>query len=974
MKIAKRNLLAAVVAVSALVAPARDFELVGKRSCAEIVIPANAEDSTKYAAGVLVEYVEKMTGRKLEVKVKGEGERGTPRVIIGTLATLKDVPADIAAKLKGAKQFEAGIAKATPDTLWFVGKETPGEHYAVCNFLETKCGVRWFTTKTEEDPGEYVPRKETIAVAPYESFREPLFMERRLSMVGSIWYPIPEESFKVLFRAGFQPHLSIGYPLPSQGDFWRNTNYVYFVRAHLSPHKRRVGGGHHLFDEVAPKKMFDEHPEFFPLVDGKRVWNHLHCFSNTNLLQRVVDVTLKKYGETGGDGQFLFGMADMTRGWCECEACRKLDDPNSSAAKAGIPDISTRFSKAVNYMAPQIYAKYPDAEIVRWAYTSYRDLPTGVTHDPRMYFQYCSHGRCHGHALDDPNCRRNKAFRKQLGEWRAFSGKGGFLYDYYCGNSEENYTCCEHKEQEDIRLYKKLGMVGWKNEMQYTGSTFVKWVRKDPVRKSYADDVQASNWRYYYVVGRLLWDDSLDVDAMLDEVDTLFYGPAAKPMCAYQRLRRKLWESSPVCMGYPWGNPRSPQLLNDLGAKEQLFKYLDEAERLVEEVKVKGQGEQRNCAIYKHRIADDRRWLERYWVKPNDKFRSKMGSAFKAPRPTGPIVIDGKGDERDWAQAYYTDAFFKNTDGEAHPAIPSALKTSVGILADDKNFYFLVTAREPHPEKLEYADGVKRRAWSGDRMEFFFYPPSIENTYFQVAVNVSGANCFRVYPAAEDLKSEVETKTVVGKDSWTMEVKVPVRRMYDLIPGETWRIHFCRGRGFGDEVSPKASWTIDGTGYHQPTEYHQIEIGEAYLTNGSFEDVDEKGHLKGWCGDAILKPGRYEQVKHADGSGVALKLGTIISQEVTKGPFNVSDRPRTFKYSFRAKGPGTLNVFFFRFTNIPKRHIVEPHGAGGTYKLTDEWKTYTGEYTIAANEWIFFVMRPTDCPVLIDDVQLTPIE
>ena len=95
MKVAKRMVLAAVVAVSAVVAPARDFELVGKRSCAEIVIPANAEDSMKYAAGVLVEYAEKMPGRKLEVK--GEGGRGTPRVVIGTLATLKDVPADIAA-------------------------------------------------------------------------------------------------------------------------------------------------------------------------------------------------------------------------------------------------------------------------------------------------------------------------------------------------------------------------------------------------------------------------------------------------------------------------------------------------------------------------------------------------------------------------------------------------------------------------------------------------------------------------------------------------------------------------------------------------------------------------------------------------------------------------------------------------------------------------------------------------------------
>ena len=115
MKIINQVVTASFILGVALTSIARDFELVGKRACAEVVIPENAEDSTKYAANVLVEYVEKMTGRKLEVKEKGEGEggRGTPRVVIGTLATLKDVPADIAAKLRGAKtwkkKFRSGL-------------------------------------------------------------------------------------------------------------------------------------------------------------------------------------------------------------------------------------------------------------------------------------------------------------------------------------------------------------------------------------------------------------------------------------------------------------------------------------------------------------------------------------------------------------------------------------------------------------------------------------------------------------------------------------------------------------------------------------------------------------------------------------------------------------------------------------------------------------------------------------------------
>ena len=963
-------------AAACAVARADAFELVGEKSQAQIVIPADAEDSTSWAAETLQRYVKKITGRELEiVRARGNG----PAVVIGTLATLKDVPADIAARLKAAKQYEASFTRVADDTIWIVGKETPGEHYAVNHFLDTRCGVSWFTVETPEDPGELVPAQATLVFGKGDLFREPAFAERRLSMVGAVWYPIPTNAMEICFRDGFQPMIAPGYPLPNNPHFWKNAHNARYVRAHVSPHKRGVGGGHHMFAASTPghvrptkengfsKGNFDAHPEWFPLVDGKRVDNGLHCFSNPEVQRREADLAIRNFDVTGGDGFYLFGMSDQTYGWCECANCRALDPPGIDYAKGGTPDVSTRFTKVINNIARMIWEKYPNAELHRWAYHTYRSRPVGVEDDPRMLLQYCAHGRCYGHRLDDSSCARNQPFYRELKGWLDAPNAGGMLYDYLLQNSDDFYACCEQREKDDIQLYLKMGIVGWKNEMCYSGSQFV---ARDEWRLKRLNDYQLANWRYFYVVGRLLWEPGLDVEKTLVDADTKFYGRAAAPMVEYQRIRRKLWNAAPTCFGYPWGNPRTALLLNDLGAKDRLLKLLDDADKLAAGDKVLA-----------HRVGCDRRWLEEYWIKPNTRLRERMGSEFRAPAPLSPVTIDGDGSEPAWAGAFYTDAFKGKIYDEEHPPIPAALKTTVGILADAENFYFLVTAKEPHPEKMDLADGVTRAAWAGDHMEFFIFPPNVENKYYQVAVNTKGVVFIASQPGSRPFKAAVETKSTVGDGQYVMEVKVPVKGMFALRAGDVWRLHICRARGFSDEISPKGAWTIDGTGFHRPGEYRLIEIGQALLVNSSFDDVDAEGKLLGWGAKVETNEARrvtrgLQRVKRTDGAGYALRMcGSMIRQACDRGPFAMSDKPRKLKYSIRMKGPGDLNVSFWRFTEIPKHRRVDPHGQGGRFSIYDEdWQTVEGSYTIQPNEIVYFVLDSGASTILIDDLVVLPEE
>lgn len=950
------------------------FDLVSADAQARIVIPEGAEDSTSWAAEMLQRYVRKITGRTLAIgHERGKG----PAVVIGTLATLKDVPADMAGRLRASKQYEASFTRVADDTVWIVGKETPGEHYAVNHFLETRCGVTWFTVATPEDPGELVPRRQTIAVASGDLFREPAFIERRLSMVGAIWHPIPTNAMEICFRDGFQPMIAPGYPLPGNKPFWSNAHNARYVRAHTSPHKRCVGGGHHMFASTTPgwvkpteanghfSGYFKTHPEYFPLVDGKRVDNGLHCFSNPDVQRREAEAAIRNFDVTGGDGFYLFGMADQTFGWCECEACRALDPPGIDYANGGTPDVSTRFTKVINSIAKMIWKKHPKAELHRWAYHTYRNRPVGVEDEPGMTLQYCAHGRCYGHRLDDPACARNRPFNDELRGWLSAPNAGGRLYDYLLGNSDDFYACCEQREAEDIRRYLKMGIVGWKNEMFFSGSAFV---RCDEWRMRRNNDYQLMNWRYFHVVGRLLWDPSLDVEKTLTEADAKFYGRAAEPMVEYQKIRRRLWNASDICFGYPWGNARTQHLLNDLAAKDRLLGLLDEAERLAGD-----------DAVLRHRIGNDRAWLREYWIKPNERLRERMGTEFKAPLTRSPVTIDGRGDEPAWAGGFYTDMFKGGIYDEEHPAIPEALKTTVGILADAENFYFLVTAKEPHPEKMKLADGKSHEAWWGDHMEFFLFPPNVENKYYQVAVNPAGVVFTAAQPGTRPFACDVETKSVVRDGLITMEVRVPVKGMFVLRPGDSWRIHICRARGFSDEYAEKGAWTIDGTGFHRPTEYRLIEIGSSGLINGSFDDVEKDGTLRGWGAKLDPRTGYIErgvqQVEREGASGKALRLTRSFIRQALGGPFAASPKPRKVRLSMKVKGPGDVDVHFWRWTDIPKHQRLLPNGVICRESIyEDEWQTVSGEYVIKPNESVYIVIDAGGGSILIDDLVVLCVE
>ena len=919
------------------------FELVGEKKCAVVVLPSRPDEATKLSAIELTNYVRKVSGKAMRIAAPdgeccGKGADGGYRVVIGTLNTLDSVPPAIKKRLEATDNLEAACIAVDGRTLWIVGKDEVADLYATYHFLETKLGIRWFQAETKEDPGEYVPKMDVVRIKPFAKFRQPRFRIRRLDKCGAAMLPLAIKAETTAVRNGYQVHPPYGKELPYDKP---DSPFYRFYAPRCPRRDVSLGGGHTTFSVPMPAKtFFKDHPEYFALIDGKRTMGEQYCFSNPDVQRITAERVISLLDKHQGRGSFLFGMVDVTHGWCECGNCRALDPV--PANETSTPNVSTRFNIAVSNMAGMIWSRWPKADLRLWAYHTYRILPQGVRQDPRMLVQFCDHGRCYGHRFDDPGCKRNAEMLELMKGWLKVTPRVS-TYEYFtCSHSQ--YSCHEKDEAHDLRFYASLGVVGWKNEASFSDSYFV------PRRKG--DDFRSDNfpsvWQWLYVTSKLLWDPDLDEDAILEDAESKYYGVAYPAMAKYHALRRKLWANNRNCVGYPTGDQRRPTLLDMPGAKEELLKYLDEAEELAKDDR-----------IALHRVGRDRTWLKRYWIDPNEKIKAKAGNAFRAVKATTPVRVDGVADEGAWAGAYYVNRLYR-CFGDKKEIDPS-LATTFGILYDDENLYFSVKAKER--EMPAVLPGAGAEAWLGDGVEVFLYPPAIDNRYYQIAVNPDGKVYEGVHPAGRGTANfgvKAAGKAVEG--GWELEIKIPVRRIHALKAGETWRVLLCRNRVRRENpTAENEHYSSDACGYHDTVSYHPMEIGCAYLKNGSFSDLDKNGKLRHWAinGGTAVKP---------EGKANAVVLNGRLWQTMAHGELAQKNVPRKLRYEFLAKGKGEVSVLFYRYSDTPnpkakygyERKFNPAAGKGGTFKLDGELKRCTGEYTVPAGEWNSIVLSSKD--------------
>jgi len=177
-------------------------------------------------------------------------------------------------------------------------------------------------------------------------------------------------------------------------------------------------------------------------------------------------------------------------------------------------------------------------------------------------------------------------------------------------------------------------------------------------------------------------------------------------------------------------------------------------------------------------------------------------------KAAGPPAIDGRVDDRIWAQIPWTGGFQMLRAGGSFAVVP----TRFAICYDEQALYLGVVCSEPDMAGLKATQrGDDARVFSDDAIEFFV-DPLRRHAHYQLAFNTAGERYDgKGYDAAWN--GEWTVQVARGKNQWSAELRLPFAALgMTGKPGQVWGMNVARDRraGGGLELS---SWS-SLTGFH----------------------------------------------------------------------------------------------------------------------------------------------------------------
>ena len=402
-------------------------------------------------------------------------------------------------------------------TVGICGGGMRGTLNGVYAFLRDHCGCRWYSAEVTVIPtARTLTLPETIdkTYTPYFEYTE------------TDW-PDAFDTEYALANA-----LSGGYGKSMTTEQGGNVQYVYGFCHTLST----------LF--CARDTYFDAHPEYFALHDGKRSPNQL-CLTNPDTLRIVIgealDVLQSRH-DPDADIQILSVTQDDNSDYCECAACKTLDDANGSHAGTMVT-----FANAVADAVKA--AGYDNVLIDTFAYQYTRKAPTQVVPRDNVVIRLCSIECCFCHMLDDDGCRENRAFMQDLRDWHAICDRI-YIRDY-----TTNYW-------ETVCIYPDFGVLQRNVQIFYENN--VRGLFEEGNASS-AIHAEFGELRCY-LLARLMQDPYLDYDAEMRGFLAAYYGAAAEPI--YGFLTRTMEKAGASRIDHLGTFPDSTKTLTRFTAKD----------------------------------------------------------------------------------------------------------------------------------------------------------------------------------------------------------------------------------------------------------------------------------------------------------------------------------------------------------------------------------------------------------------------
>jgi hypothetical protein len=584
-------LLAGSAALSAAPAPKSVTLVRNGRSSYRIVVAADASPAVRRGAAELQQYLKQISGAELPIETDA-APLPKRAILVGPSRHTQALGIILDAARLGTEGF---LLRSVGPHLVIAGCGQRGTMYGCSELLE-KLGVRWYTPTVTRVPG-----RKTLTLPVLDETQTPAFEYRE-----PFFYEAFDRDWAARNRTnGFSARLD-----ESTGG---KMLYYPFV---------------HSFDELLPRSLYAEHPEYFPVIhnpgakvqvgpSGRADGYVQRCLTNPDVLRIAIE-GVRRWMAEHPEAMIYSVSQNDTYNYCECDRCKALTE--KYGADSGL------YLWFVNQVAEAIEKEHPDKLIDTLAYQFTEAAPTGIKPRKNVRVRLCPIACCEAHPYEQCTAPQNRAFLEALRSWSKITD-GTYVWHYNTDFAHYLMPFPDFAEfPAEARLYLRSGVKGIFFQGAYA-------------QGGGGSDAELRSW----VMAKLLWNVNVDTDALVTEWMQGVYGPAWKPMRRwFDLLHEKVRD--PNAHLYIYDSPtKVPHLTPETIAEgDRLF---DEAERLA--------GSAPTAADY---VAKSRLWLRysKLVRKPSDsaEFRSFMADVRKRG-----ITQLREGQELDaWEQQYLATA------------------------------------------------------------------------------------------------------------------------------------------------------------------------------------------------------------------------------------------------------------------------------------------------------------------------------
>ncbi len=458
-----------------------------------VVVAEDAGARERYAAETLVRYLEEIVGEAPALVTDAETADGAEIAVGDTNRGAPDLT-DVSAG--GYRIAFSG------DALCIRGKGAKGCANGVFAFLRDCCGCRWYT-----DTVRVIPQRSALSLpADFDVSYTPYF-----EYTETDWLYGPFDAEYSL--ANGLNGSSCRYLSPEQGG---NVQYLPRLAHSLTSYF------------CSADTYFETHPEYFALHDGKRTPEQV-CLTNPDVLALVTRETLDLLSvnhDPDADVQIVSVTQADNGSYCECAACKALDDANGSHAGTMVTFI--------NAVADAVKAAgYDNVLLDTFAYQYTRTPPSAVVPRDNVIIRLCSIECCFCHALDDEKCKENCSFMADLRGWNDIC-KRIYIWDY-----TTNYW-------ETICIYPDFGVLQKNMQLFYENHARGVFEEGNACRDC---DAEFAELRAY-LLARLMQNPYLDFDAEMRGFLQAYYGGGWEPIYNFlSRVTEKAGASRTAHLG-----------------------------------------------------------------------------------------------------------------------------------------------------------------------------------------------------------------------------------------------------------------------------------------------------------------------------------------------------------------------------------------------------------------------------------------